>query len=316
MRLFKFAAVLAVSAAAVLPFAASAAAAPDSVALAKASTVFPTTIALPNGFEPEGLTIRGTFAWTGSLATGTIARIDLRDGHVTVLAAGPGTASVGMKVDNRGRLFVGGGPSGEGRVVSAETGQTIATFPFTSAGFINDVVLTPHAAYFTDSVNPAIYKLPLGPAGALPPASAVTTIHLGGDFVTGPGFNANGISRTPDGKALIIDQTNTGKLFRVDPATGVATIVDLGGETLPNGDGIFLSGTTLFVVQNQNNLVATIKLAPDGRSGTVESRVTDPRFDVPTAVAPFGDRLYLVNARFNTPPTPDTTYTAVAIPRP
>jgi hypothetical protein len=83
-----------------------------------------------------------------------------------------------------------------------------------------------------------------------------------------------------------------------------------------NGDGIFLSGRTLFVVQNQNNQVASVRLDNDARHGTVLSRVTDPRFDVPTAVAPFGNRLYLVNARFDVAPTPDTTYTVVAIARP
>jgi hypothetical protein len=35
---------------------------------------------------------------------------------------------------------------------------------------------------------------------------------------------------------------------------------------------------------------------------------------VPTTVAKFADRLYLPNARFTTPPTPDTPYTANAIP--
>jgi hypothetical protein len=43
--------------------------------------------------------------------------------------------------------------------------------------------------------------------------------------------------------------------------------------------------------------------------------LTDPRFDVPTTVAVFGNRLYLPNARFSTPPTPDTVYTANAIRR-
>jgi hypothetical protein len=43
--------------------------------------------------------------------------------------------------------------------------------------------------------------------------------------------------------------------------------------------------------------------------------LTDPRFDVPTTVAVFGDRLYLPNARFGTPPTPETVYTANAIRR-
>jgi hypothetical protein len=46
------------------------------------------------------------------------------------------------------------------------------------------------------------------------------------------------------------------------------------------------------------------------------STVSDPRFDVPTTVASFGNRLYLPNARFSTPPTPETTYNAVAIDKP
>ena len=83
-----------------------------------------------------------------------------------------------------------------------------------------------------------------------------------------------------------------------------------------NEDGIFLSGRTLFVVQNQNNQVASVRLDSDAQHGIVVSRVTDPRFDVPTAVAPFGNRLYVVNARFDVAPTPDTTYSVVAIPRP
>jgi sugar lactone lactonase YvrE len=203
-------------------------------------------------------------------------------------------------------------------VVSAADGQVLATYHLTPAtgGFVNDVVITPQAAYFTDSINPTLYKLPLGRGAALPAANQVVDIPLTGDFTTVPGFNANGISRTPDGRALIIVQTATGKLFRVDPATGVARTIDLGGDTVINGDGIFHSRHTLFVVQNQNNLVASVRLDNDAEHGQVVSRVTDARFDVPTAVAPFGNRLYLVNARFDVTPTPDTTYSVVAINRP
>jgi sugar lactone lactonase YvrE len=61
----------------------------------------------------------------------------------------------------------------------------------------------------------------------------VVTIPLGGEWVQNPGFNANGIARTPDGRALIVVNSGTGALFRVDPATGVATAVDLGGESVP-----------------------------------------------------------------------------------
>jgi sugar lactone lactonase YvrE len=177
------------------------------------------------------------------------------------------------------------------------------------------VALTRDAAWFTDSLNPVLYRVPLDRRG-LPRQDQVVTVPLTGDLVFGPGFNVNGISRTPDGKALLVVQSNTGLLFRVEPTTGVTTRVDLGDDTVPNGDGILVVGRTLYVVQNQLNQVAVVALDRAATRGTVVERVTDPRFDVPTTVARFGNRLYLPNARFSTPPTPTTTYSAVAIRRP
>ena len=124
------------------------------------------------------------------------------------------------------------------------------------------------------------------------------------------------IARTPDGDALLVIQSSTGFLFRVDPATGDSTRVDLGGALLLNGDGLLLSGRTLFVVQNRLNQVAVVQLNKEGTSGEVTDRVTDPRFDVPTTVAAFGNRLYLPNARFGIPNPLEATYNAVAIPKP
>ena len=45
------------------------------------------------------------------------------------------------------------------------------------------------------------------------------TLPLTGDLVFQDGFNVNGIERTPDGTGLLVVQTNTGLLFRVDPVT-------------------------------------------------------------------------------------------------
>ncbi len=115
---------------------------------------------------------------------------------------------------------------------------------------MNDVVVTRDAAWFTDSQQAQLYKLPLGPGGALPEADDFEVIPLTGDWVQVTGFNANGIAETPDHQALLVIQSATGTLFRVDPETGVATTVDLGGATLPNGDGLLVIGRTLYVVQN------------------------------------------------------------------
>jgi hypothetical protein len=110
-------------------------------------------------------------------------------------------------------------------------------------------------------------------------------------------------------------QTATATVFRVDPESGVATAVDLGGFEATAGDGLLVIGRTLFVVQNQLDTVAVIRLSADGTSGELVDELTSPDFDVPTTVAAYGNGLYLPNARFSTPATPDTTYTAVRIDR-
>jgi sugar lactone lactonase YvrE len=224
---------------------------------------------------------------------------------------------VGLKVDQRGRLFIAGGPTGEARVVDASTGAVLETYQLTTGpAFINDVVLTRDGAWFTNSSAAELYLLPIGPGGALPDESDLVTLPLTGDWQqVADAFNANGIAETPDHQALLVIQSVTATLFRVDPDTGEATAVDLGGATLANGDGLLVVGRTLYVVQNFSNAVAVVELAPDGRSGTLVDTITDDDFQVPTTVAKFGKSLFLPNARFDTPPTPDTDYAVVRIDR-
>lgn len=274
-------------------------------------------IALPDGFQPEGIAIgRGPVGYVGSLADGDVYVFDLRTGAEITTLEGPGTPSVGLKIDERDRLFISGGPTGQARVVDAATGDVLQSYQLTtSPAFINDVVLTVDGAWFTNSFAGELYLVPLGPAGALPDPSEIVTLPLSGDWVQQPGFNANGIVETPDHRALLVIQSATATLFRVDPVTGAATAVDLGGASLPAGDGLLLVGRTLYVVQNQLNTVAVVDLAADGTRGTVADELTSPEFQVPTTVARFGDSLFLPNARFGTPPTPDTEYSVVRIDR-
>ncbi|MFE7448073.1 SMP-30/gluconolactonase/LRE family protein [Streptomyces chartreusis] len=279
----------------------------------------PTVLRLPNGFRPEGIAVGGgPYAYLGSLGDGSLYRADLRTGEGAIFSAGPGTPSVGLKVDHRGRLFVAGRGQGA-RVVDARSGAILASYALTSATptFANDVFLTPRAAWFTDSFQPALYALPLGRHGQLPDADEVVTLTLSGDWSQAAGevVNANGITATPDGSALLVVQSGVGGLHRVNPRTGVTKLVDLGDAApLTNGDGLLLIGRTLYVVQNRQNAIDVFRLAADGRSGVFQRRVTDPLFDVPTTVAAYKGRLYLPNARFTTTPTPDTTYDVISVP--
>jgi sugar lactone lactonase YvrE len=282
------------------------------------STKFPTKFDLPAGFQPEGIAIARGTAYFGSRLDGDIYAADLKTGEGEVISQGPGTGSLGMKVDNRGRLFVAGAAGGNGRVIDTRTGEVLASYTFATAAptFVNDVILSKDAAWFTDSQKAVFYKVPLGRHGTLPAQSAVQTIAYSGDYEHVADMNnANGIALTPDGRALIIVQSATGFLFRVDPRTGATERIDIGDIVMTNGDGLLVIGTTLYVVQNRLNKIAVLSINPSGTTGHLVREITSPDFDVPTTAAAFGSRLYLPNARFTTPPPPTTPYWVTAVAR-
>jgi sugar lactone lactonase YvrE len=282
---------------------------------------FPKILPLPNGWQPEGIVAgRGTDYYVGSLANGAIYRGDFRTGEGEVLVmppAGEERIAVGLAFDPGSKaLFVSGGTTGQAFVYDGCTGAELASYQLTEpgTGFINDVIVTRDAAYFTNSFQPVLYRLPLPPAGEWPDANEVEPIPLPDEPFGQPGFAANGIEATPDGRMLVVVHSGAGALYRIDTATwDVTEIVMENEEAVPNGDGLLLKGNTLYVVQNSLNQIAVVELAPDWSSGTVLQRLTDPDFRVPTTVTGFGDALYAVNARFDITPGPDTEFEAVRV---
>jgi sugar lactone lactonase YvrE len=285
--------------------------------LAGAQRPGPSTLRLPNGFQPEGISISGSSFYVGSIPTGAVYRGSLVTGRGSLLVRGAsGRAAIGLEVD-RGRIFVAGGDTGRGFVYDARTGRELASYEFVAdgSGFVNDVVVTRRAAWFTDSRNAFLYRLPLGAGGRPPAATGFQKVPLRGAIRYVSGFNVNGIDATSEGGTLVVVQSNTGRLFTVNPATGVARAITLRGGTVGNGDGILLSARTLYVVRNQDNVVAVVRLSGDLRRGTIVRSITDRRFDVPTTIDESGRFLYAVNARFGTNPTPSTRYDVVRVPK-
>ncbi|MEU9337389.1 superoxide dismutase [Streptomyces sp. NPDC048290] len=289
-------------------------AAPVSPAAARPSPDgWPTEIPLPDGFLPEGITIgTGPYAYFGSRADGAVYRADLRTGRGTTVYAGQtGTGTNGLKLDRDGLLYLSSGATGgAARIVDSRTGKLVAHHQLTDpAGhFINDVTLLGDRAWFTDSYGAVLYGVPRGRG-----TGTVHELPLGGDWVQpATGIGANGLVGTPDGRALIV--VNGGRLYRVPLDTGTAVEIALSGtSSLTYGDGLLRSGRTLFVVQNRLNQVSVLTLDASARTAVLRRTITDPRYDVPTTAARYGDRLYVVNARFSTPPTPETTYSAIAV---
>ncbi len=300
---------------AVVAFAAVVAAAASETGGARKLKPFPDVIQLPVGFRPEGIEIgKGSTFFVGSVADGAIYRGSLRTGGGSIFIPGvTGRSATGLELDNHNRLIVAGAGTGSAYVYDARNGNLLRTYTLATAPtFINDVVVTHGAAYLTDSQKAVLYRIPIGPGGALGDAE---TIPLSGDYVHVAGAtNLNGIDATPNGKTLIAVQSVNGRLYEIDPATGVAKLVALANnESVPNGDGILLTGKTLYVVQNRLNVVAVIALSTDLGSGAVITRLTDSDFSVPTTIDRFGSRLYAVNARFGIPNPQNAAYQVVQL---
>jgi sugar lactone lactonase YvrE len=286
-----------------------------AIGVVAGAAAFPPVIHLPNGFQPEGIEVgNGNTFYVGSRTTGAIYRGNLRTGAGAVLVpGGQGRTATGIEFD-RNRLIVAGAATGDAFVYNARTGRLISSYNFADTDtFVNDVVVTPKAAWFTDSRKALLYKVAIGPGGAL---GAAQTVPLGPPFGLQGAFNLNGIDATPNGKTLIAVQSSTGKLWRINAATGVDQEIALAGnQTVPNGDGILLDGRTLYVVQNTNNLVAVIALSPNFTSGRVVTRLRDPDFKIPTTIDEHGRRLYAVNARFDVT-DPSAEYQVVQLAKP
>ena len=146
------------------------------------------------------------------------------------------------------------------------------------------------------SNNAWLDVIPLGRHGRLPAADATTTLPLTGIVFEDGEFNANGIVATRH--SLIVVDTFTGGLYRVNKKTGAATQIQTGGASVANGDGLELHGRTLYVVRNQDQLVQVFRLNWWLTRATPRGTLTDPSLSVPTTAAFQAGRLWVVNARF------------------
>jgi hypothetical protein len=288
-----------------------------TVGAASAARPWPDRIDLPNGWGPEGITSGpGTTVFVGSLVDGSIWQGDVRTGLGGVFIAEEGLVAVGVHYEaDADRLWVAGGPTGQVRVYDGSTGDLLETYLFATGGFLNDVIVTDDAAYITDSSFGYLAVVPLGGGGELPDPGEVTSLPLGGDFALATGFNLNGIEAARGW--LIAVQSNTGLLYRIDPDSGDATIIQT-DALLTMGDGLEVHGGTLFVVRNFAHAIAELKLGPRLESAALVNETTQDELsvplDVPTTAAWVAGSLYVVNARFGTAPTPAEPYWITRIP--
>ncbi len=272
----------------------------------------PATIALPDGFRPEGITSSpGGRFWVGSLADGSLYGGDLSTGRGRVIAPGAtGKALRGMQLDGRsGLVWVAGNEGTLGVVYGyARTGATVHRVEVPGAVFLNDVVVTRDAVWVTDSSVDRLTRLPLGPGGVL--AGGPSYLQLTGAWPTPEGLRANGI-RELDRDTLVIDNSTAGGLWTVPKAHGAVSALEVvGGPGLVGGDGLELAGNLLYDVRGSGQQEVSVLALRQRRRGTWvaiwRGALTDPTLSVPSTATRQGRDVWAVNARFGAVPDPAT----------
>jgi Cu-Zn family superoxide dismutase len=290
----------------ILALAVAPAAMADSTAIADSSatrvfTLTPSTHGNPEGIASAGF---GNF-FVGATGDGTIYRGTLNNPNVTeFIAGGTGKSAIGLKVA-RGRLYVAGGATGDITVYDLFSRHQVALFSTGAGGFLNDLVVLANGDVFvTDSFRPTLWHV----TGAQVRTGSGTpeAISLAPEVVyTAGAFNVNGIVAL-DQRTLVIVQSNTGTLFRIDLARRGRQIRALDGDPVLGGDGMLLDRGRLVVVQGNPAQLTFVQLDRRASRGTVVAHLTDPTLRGPSTVARSGNRFLVVNADFATSTTPFT----------
>lgn len=256
---------------------------------------------------PEGVTYdaeRGLL-FTGSAETGDIYAVNAESGQTSLYSRGGALgrrAALGLKVDGQGRLWIAGGAEGTVSVLD-RYGVTLKVLetPKSPAAFINDLTLAPDGSvYVTDSRRPVIYRVS-------PDLRLSAWLHLADTPIRyGEGDNLNGIVATPDGRALLVAQSNTGDLWRIDLRTKAVRKVMTG---LKNADGLVLRGQDLYVARNRDQLVSRVRLSSDWTSGQLAAEEPLAGLRFPATLTLVGSDLVVTQAQLDrreggTPETP------------
>jgi len=279
--------------------------------------IWPDLIPIPAGFEAEGIELGkdqdffvGTVSWSGNLTnSGAIYKGNLLTGEGHVLVPPTGKPVAGLSYDVRtDYLYAATGHSGgfagprweQGiKVYTATSGRLLGEIIFGDEMVINDVLVTDTAVYCTDSVSTTLYKLPLEDDGKVF-SSTVEKIEMTGFEMDPSGFNANGLVGDFDGKELVIVNIGTGVLYLVDTESGAASPVNVQGEEqlFANGDGLYMDGRTLYIMQNFAQKIAVVDLSNDLTQGTFVKNLVSDDFSIPTTITGFGNCVYAINTHF------------------
>ena len=303
--------------------------------MSASQVIWPEAISIPTGFEAEGIELGkgheffvGGFSFSSvfgppffgvdfemSEFAGAIYKGNLRTGEGAILVEPTGKPLSGLSYDPRTDYLyaatgfvdlVTGSFTDQGVIVyDASSGDVITEITFGNGIVINDCLVTRTGVYCTDSANADLYKVVLEKGGRLPSTPVFEVIPMPGFEMNtdGLGFNANGLVGNFDGRQLVIVNISTGVLYLVDTESGEASPLEIEGaeQLFVDGDGLYLDGRTLYILQNFQDKIAVVQLSGDLSGGEFIRNIRgegDNQLNTATTIIGFRDSLYAINTDF------------------
>jgi hypothetical protein len=231
--------------------------------------------------------------------------------------SGGRASAVGIVVNGRRVLVVDGG-SGVLYAYDRDGKSLFAAKTPDEGSFLNDIVVSGGFAYVTDSFKPIVWRAPVNSSGELALEPWLDLSTQGASYIEKT-FNWNGIEATSVPGVLVAVDSASGALFRVDTTTKTVTKVGHGTDTVVNGDGLVVRGTSVWVVRNADGEVAEATMNQDWTNGSVSVLLQSDLFGFPTTADILGKQMLVVNSQFDKggpvgPGTPTRPFTVSAIP--
>jgi Cu-Zn family superoxide dismutase len=257
-----------------------------------------------NAVFPEGVAYdqRSGNVFVSSTTDGTIFRGDVTSETLTPFLAGNTdgrTTAIGLAVDDRGRLYVAGGGTGLVFIYDGATGALLAKLATgASPTFINDIVIAPDGSGLRHRLAESIHLSHRQRRVWKLLTRAMAQFY--GHGVRATARLQRQRHRSHAQRAL--SHRHSVEHWKALPnrcCDEGGTQIDVGGATFPNGDGILLQGSALYILQNAQGLLVELRLDVANATATLVGSTSDPSFAFPTSLDFARGRLLVVNSQFN-----------------
>ena len=273
-----------------------------------------------NELYPEGIAYshKAKSFFVSSLHYGKIGKVDWKGNYTNFVNDAQSISAIGILADEkRNSLYVAiSDPGVSVKTVAQYKIAKLAAYDLSTGtrkfiadlgvinttgggNFANDMAFDKSGnIYVNNSASPIIYKVS---------QDGKAEVFVTSDNWKGEGFNLNGIVCNQKEDYLLVCQSNTGEIYKVDIKTKKISKVNTG--LILGADGMVLHKNELIVISNSSKKITKLTSTDNWATAKSEGEVIS-EMTFPTTGTRVNGKYYVLNAKLNEIFTPNTKLTS------